>query len=357
MKNITELIFKPEVYLSNPDSISSKDMVLIKNFLIYFLPCYYLVYLIISHLFNIYSCISWLEIILFTIITIIVAFIYSYLCCVIINLFFKNKTLSGLYSSLLIFYPGILIVTSIFITLFSFFFNLHLSFILFVFFILGILIHFIILFIKFLKPLDCCKTFNSRTLIFLVTLILIIINPLTIMSYLPIRYEVLDLRLVGKTDMNPTIRSKNIILIDKLSGYLRHPGYNDIVLVRNPIAFKHFQIPFKFLCKPIRVNDLYYIRRVIGKQGDSLNINSDSEIFLNNNKIVESYTRKDKNNIICQIANYCSLEKIDKNNYYLLGDNRNVSQDSRIWSEVNARDLKGKIYGVIWPQKDFKIFP
>ena len=133
-----------------------------------------------------------------------------------------------------------------------------------------------------------------------------------------IRTFLFDIIIINGTSMMPTLVDKEKIIIDKIGYRISEPDYGDIIL------FKHDE----------KEN---YIKRIIGKEGDTIEI-KDCVVYRNGKALDESYITTDK---------YDNYDKITvpKGTYFVLGDNRSVSLDSRFQSvgNIKRKDIIGKI--------------
>ncbi len=86
-----------------------------------------------------------------------------------------------------------------------------------------------------------------------------------------------------------------------------------------------------------------YIKRVIGLPGDSLRI-VDGDVYLNGRKLDEPY-------VLDAYRDHDSMprEVVPPGNYFVLGDHRNSSSDSRSWGFVKRDEIYGKAVLVYWP--------
>lgn len=330
------------------------------NRIIYFLPVVYFLFLSINKVFNLYTEITWPEIGIIFILTGLFCFIYSIISNNILNFFLplkdkgsKKRTIEKIIIGYFIFMPGNILVVSAFIAIaISIIINLYIELVLLILVILFIMFYFFTNSWKFISNISP-KTFVLKKFTFTIFIFVgIIINPAVLLGIITLKYCIADLKITNKIDMMPTIGKRNVLIIDKISGLIKKPEYKDIVLVYYPER-KDNLIPFSSLVKDIKNNDSKLFRRIIAMQDDSILIEADSSIILNNQKLSEPYL-KAQENLICQLAFHCKEESIKVNNYYLLGDNRKASQDSRIWSSIDEKFIKGKVVFKIWPLKDFK---
>lgn len=89
-----------------------------------------------------------------------------------------------------------------------------------------------------------------------------------------------------------------------------------------------------------------YIKRLIGMPGDEIELKNDV-VFLNGKRLYEGYLEEGTPTLPDNPA-YVSL-KLKDNEYYLMGDNRLNSSDSRTWGVANKDDLIGPVRWILWP--------
>ena len=89
-----------------------------------------------------------------------------------------------------------------------------------------------------------------------------------------------------------------------------------------------------------------YIKRVIGLPGDKISID-DGYVIRNGKKLKESYIPKRYRDD----QNYSSIT-VPPHDYFVLGDHRNASNDSRAWGFVPRKYIYGKAVFVFWPFRD-----
>jgi signal peptidase I len=86
-----------------------------------------------------------------------------------------------------------------------------------------------------------------------------------------------------------------------------------------------------------------YIKRIIGLPGDYVEI-IDGMVYVNGNKLEEPYVPAD-------YRDHMSLAKevVPMDHYFVLGDHRSSSNDSRVWGFVERKEIYGKAVFVYWP--------
>lgn len=125
--------------------------------------------------------------------------------------------------------------------------------------------------------------------------------------------------IVDGSSMENTIHHGDILIINKKSYSVSSPQRYDIINVYAPYKYDNF-----------------LVKRIIGLPGDILEIN-DSILYINGEKIYEQYIKEAMN-----IPYYLKL-KIPKDKFFIMGDNRNVSLDSRYFGLIKSEDIQGKV--------------
>src|SRR5713226_5558932 len=152
---------------------------------------------------------------------------------------------------------------------------------------------------------------------------------LTILMFLVIRFAVQNFNIEG-TSMEPNLHDKELILVDKWT-YLFHPPARGDVIV--------------FIAPPEPSQD--YIKRIIGIPGDRITINN-TTVIVDGVTLNETYV--DPHNQGNFYANkVISNMLVPPNDYFVLGDNRRGSSDSRAWGFVPRKNIVGRAAFVYWP--------
>ncbi|HYW48264.1 MAG TPA: signal peptidase I [Bryobacteraceae bacterium] len=89
-----------------------------------------------------------------------------------------------------------------------------------------------------------------------------------------------------------------------------------------------------------------YIKRVIGIPGDRIRIES-GQVYVNRQALVEDYVPKE--NFDPSSWNHAEEQTVPAGQYFVLGDHRNSSSDSRTWGYVPRENIYGKAVFVYWP--------
>ncbi len=147
------------------------------------------------------------------------------------------------------------------------------------------------------------------------------------------------------TSMYPTLNDGDLGIMTKISRTIgKEPEYLDIVIFDSRVNYKHSllddfydSLKFNMITNLISKNEnhIYWIKRVIGKSGDVIEIKN-SKIYRNGIALEEPY-------IFEPMADNGSFEKttVPEGYVFLMGDNRNNSSDSRVIGCVPIQNIIG----------------
>jgi signal peptidase I len=137
------------------------------------------------------------------------------------------------------------------------------------------------------------------------------------------KYILQSVEVVG-ISMLPTLHNSDHYLLDRWTYLIRDPQPNDIIVLRDP------------------EDDHYSVKRIVACSGDSLLI-KEGQVFLNGRKLDEPYlatgtttysnqTRKGEQWVVC-----------GKDQYFVMGDNRENSEDSRAYGPLPRKNIVGTV--------------
>ncbi|HEX7734026.1 MAG TPA: signal peptidase I [Ktedonobacteraceae bacterium] len=152
---------------------------------------------------------------------------------------------------------------------------------------------------------------------------------LTLLMFLIIRFAIQNFNIDG-TSMEPSLHNAELVLVDKWSYLFHPPTRGDIIIFHAP---------------PEPTQD--YVKRVIGLPGDSITVKG-TRIIVDGVTLKETYVAP-KDQGIPPGARTITREIVPPNDYFVLGDNRAVSSDSRIWGFVPKANIIGRAAFVYWP--------
>lgn len=153
-----------------------------------------------------------------------------------------------------------------------------------------------------------------------------------LLTFLVVRYVGQRTAVDGQS-MENTLYNKDQLIVDKISYRFKDPERFDIIV-------------FPFLYQ----ENTYYIKRIIGLPGETVQI-QDGDIYINGKILEEDYGKE------TMISSGRAINEIQlgDDEYFVLGDNRNHSEDSRFADVGNIKrsDIIGKAFVRIWPLNRF----
>lgn len=147
---------------------------------------------------------------------------------------------------------------------------------------------------------------------------------------------------VPSTSMYPTLKAGDRIVVNKLAFHLGSVQRGDIVVFKTPKAEDG-------KCGGAPVPDL--VKRVIGLPGEEISAKG-GQVYITGKYLPEPWLPKVRSTFTATFG----PEKIPKGDYFMMGDNRVESCDSRIWGPVTGSSFVGKVDFIIWPLSRFRFF-
>lgn len=181
---------------------------------------------------------------------------------------------------------------------------------------------------------------------------------LVILIFIFIRFFICEVRWIPSHSMNPTLIKNDWILIERLSRFFP-PQRGDIIIFYPPTEYLSIA-PFDILKRLVDIDchDVVYVKRVVGLPGDKLlvkyNSKGESFIYINGKKLEEKYVLDKKDYLPCTSAMYCGPITVPKNSYFMMGDNRGNSEDSRFWGFLPKDRIIGKAILIYNPLERFR---
>lgn len=160
---------------------------------------------------------------------------------------------------------------------------------------------------------------------------------LTLLMFLVIRFAVQNYHVDGQS-MEPSLHDQENILVDKVAYLFHSPQRGDIIVFAYP--------------KDTRLD---YVKRIIAVPGDIISVEK-TKITVDGVTLDEPYVNQNDNfNPFPDFSNRI----VPPNDYFVMGDNRGNSSDSRDWGFVPRQNIIGKADIVYWPfgEDNFGLLP
>ena len=156
---------------------------------------------------------------------------------------------------------------------------------------------------------------------------------------------------IPSESMVPTLAVGQRVLVDRVGTHFGEPGRGDVMVFKPPKGADESACgvshPEDSPCPKHTAarSDVNFIKRVVGLPGDRLSVRR-GRVYINGKLQKEPFIRPDAG---CSICNEPRPITIPKGEYYMMGDNRGESADSREWGPVPETWFIGKAFFTYWP--------
>jgi signal peptidase I len=177
----------------------------------------------------------------------------------------------------------------------------------------------------------------------------IIVVVVAVLVAVLLRAFVVQTFFIPSGSMEPTLQIGDRILVNKLSYHLHGVDRGDIVVFSRPPTEN---------CGGPTVNDL--VKRVIGLPGNIISV-SGGYVYINGKRLDETWLPASEKGVTVagHAGNSWDLVRpyrVPANDYFVMGDNRTDSCDSRYWGPISKSLIVGKVDLRVWPLSSLHIF-
>lgn len=149
-----------------------------------------------------------------------------------------------------------------------------------------------------------------------------------VVLFLVIHTFFLESRFVPSPSMVPTIGVQDRFLSNKTAYWFQKPARYEIIVFKPPAAAG---------------SNEDFVKRIIGLPGETIRV-SHGVVYINDQPLKEPFITPDR----APIAEYQPFI-IPEGHLFVMGDNRNNSQDSRFWGPLSIKSIKGRAWFRFWP--------
>jgi signal peptidase I len=150
-----------------------------------------------------------------------------------------------------------------------------------------------------------------------------------------IRTFVAEPRFIPSDSMFPTLEINDRLVIEKVSYYLNSPQFGDIIVFTPPSQLQEIGYGA----------DQAFIKRIIGKPGQTIEVKN-GRVYIDNQPQFERYIAEEPHYQLPPV-------KVPDNSYFMMGDNRNDSNDSHVWGFLPKENIIGRAVFRFWPIERF----
>jgi len=182
-----------------------------------------------------------------------------------------------------------------------------------------------------IKPGTAAAIFNS-----VFDTVKVIIISLAIV--IPVRHYLIQPFLVKGASMEPSFYDGEYLIVDELSYRLRPPERGEVIVFHYPRNPKD-----------------YFIKRIAGLPNEKIEI-KDRRVFIYNNEYPKGKELKEDYLKYANVTSGNLTLQLEPDEYFVLGDNRQASSDSRLWGPVNEEHIVGRAWVRAWPVGQATVF-
>lgn len=162
---------------------------------------------------------------------------------------------------------------------------------------------------------------------------------IALVLFLPIRFFIAEPFVVNGASMDPSFETGQFLIVDRLSYRFEEPSRGDVIV-------------FKYPNKP----SVYYIKRIIGLPGETIYV-SEGKVTIKNDENPEGLSISEPY-INSTHRSYDSLTKtLGETEYFVMGDNRAESSDSRSWGPLDRDFIIGRPIIRLLPPQTISFLP
>lgn len=169
---------------------------------------------------------------------------------------------------------------------------------------------------------------------------------------IPVRLYVAEPFVVSGSSMVPTFTDRDYLIINKISYHLGDPKRGDVVVFKYPNDPKND--PRRSLNERVFDPGKFFIKRIMALPGETIDIRGNDITITNENnpngfKLDQPFVKNGDNNNVHL--------RLKSDEYYVMGDNRSASSDSRAWGPLQRSFITGKVMARLLPLSAIDIAP
>lgn len=158
---------------------------------------------------------------------------------------------------------------------------------------------------------------------------------------------------IPSESMEPTLNVNQRVLVDRVSFRFSSPSRGDIVVFKPPTGADSNVCGVRRLAEQVCArstpehSDTNFIKRVVAVPGDRIQV-IESRVYIDGRRQDEPYIHPDPS---CGICNLPQPVTVPAGHFFMMGDNRGASADSREWGPVPEDWIVGNAFFTYWPPK------
>ncbi|HEY4517614.1 MAG TPA: signal peptidase I [Candidatus Paceibacterota bacterium] len=156
---------------------------------------------------------------------------------------------------------------------------------------------------------------------------------------LPIRFFVAQPFIVSGASMEPTFETGEYLIVDELSYRFEPPKRGEVIIFRYP-----------------KDTTKFFIKRIIGLPGETVEMRG-KDIYIHNGFFPDGFKMEQPYLESSEVRSDYLTVTLGSSEYFVLGDNRGASSDSRIWGNLPSKDIIGRAFIRLFPLSRLNFLP
>lgn len=162
----------------------------------------------------------------------------------------------------------------------------------------------------------------------------------SVLIVLPIRYFIVQPFIVRGASMEPNFEDRQYLIVDEASYYFREPERGEVIIFHYP-----------------RDRRQYFIKRIIGLPGETIEFIG-GKVRITNSVYKEGFRFEEPYLMPPDRPTGPDMRlTLGEDEYFVLGDNRDASSDSRVWGVLSRKLIVGRAFFRVLPPKRFGLVP
>ncbi|MES2134999.1 MAG: signal peptidase I [Patescibacteria group bacterium] len=162
---------------------------------------------------------------------------------------------------------------------------------------------------------------------------------IALLIVVPIRWFVAQPFIVRGASMVPTFHNNEYLIVDQVTYRFEEPKRGDVIIMRYPKDPKTF-----------------FIKRIIGLPNETVEMQG-KRIIISGGKDAKSITLDQSFIDPSRMRDEYKVYTLGSDEYFVMGDNRNESSDSRSWGNLPREDIVGRPFVRLFPPSEIGLFP
>lgn len=165
---------------------------------------------------------------------------------------------------------------------------------------------------------------------------------IVLLIIIPVRFFVVQPFVVVGESMLPTFSTNQYLIIDELSYRLESPERGQVIVFKYPYASES------------NGDEKYFIKRIIGLPGETVVIKN-GDVTIKNKEHPQGFQLEEP--YVSSLSDTSMTMTLGKKQYFVMGDNRPASFDSRSWGPLDRNYIVGKAFLRLLPANKFSLLP